>query len=107
MTPWNLAGKVARLFKPVYALFYNKWFFDELYHAVIVRPVLWFGRIFWRGDKAVIDGFGPDGVANLSGGAGARFSKFQSGYMFHYAFIMMIGLIVLVSWFFWRSGAGF
>ena len=96
----SVADNVARIFRPVHQLFYRKWYFDEIYHAVFVRPAVEIGRFFWiRGDKATIDGFGPDGITAMVG----RFSHFcgrlQSGYVFHYAFAMLIGVIVLLAWY--------
>lgn len=98
----GLADKIARAFAPLHRLFFNKWFFDELYHKLFVRTAFALGRVFWRADKGIIDGYGPDGVAARSSAVAAGLSRFQSGYMFHYAFIMMIGLIGLVTWFAFR-----
>ena len=93
------AAVVARI-HPVYTFVYNKWFFDELYDRVFVRPSFVLGRGLWKsGDGAVIDGVGPDGVAaairNLAGRAG----RLQSGFVYHYAFAMLIGLVLLATWF--------
>jgi NADH-quinone oxidoreductase subunit L len=98
----GLADKIVRTFKPLHTLFFNKWFFDEIYNAVFVRNAYRLGRVFWQvGDKAIIDGLGPDGISASSRAFGGVLSRFQTGYMFHYAFVMMIGLIGLVSWFVW------
>lgn len=102
----GLPAAFSKFFKPLHALFFNKWYFDELYHNMFVRPALWFGKIFWKSDKHVVDGFGPDGVANTSQRFAGMLSKFQSGYVFQYAFIMMIGLIGLVTWFFIKMSIG-
>ena len=93
------AAVVARI-RPVYTFVYNKWFFDELYDRVFVRPSFVLGRGLWKsGDGAVIDGVGPDGIAaairNLAGRAG----RLQSGFVYHYAFAMLIGLVLLATWF--------
>ena len=95
-----------KIFKPLHKLFFNKWFFDELYHKLFVVPALWFGRVFWGTDKHVVDGLGPDGMAKTSYGLGGMLSRFQSGYVFQYAFVMMLGLIALISWFFFKTDLG-
>jgi len=95
-----------KIFKPLHKLFFNKWFFDELYHKLFVAPALWFGRVFWGTDKHVVDGLGPDGVAKTSYGIGGLFSRLQTGYVFQYAFVMMLGLIALISWFFFKTDLG-
>ena len=93
-------------FDELYKLFYNKWFFDELYHWVFVVPTFWLGRLFWKGDKNIIDRFGPDGSAWLSQRVGGLLSKFQSGFVYQYAFVMMIAVIGLMSWFVFKHGQG-
>lgn len=104
----NLPSVSVKVFKPLHALFFRKWYFDEIYNAVFVKPALSFGRMFWNTDKNIVDGLGPDGMAKTSWGIGGLLSRFQSGYVFHYAFVMMIGLIGLVTWFFvkmvWGEG---
>jgi NADH-quinone oxidoreductase subunit L len=99
----GMAEKIARAFKPLHTLFYNKWYFDELYNVLFVKPCFVIGKLFWKGDKNVIDGLGPDGLSKVSRGLAGRLAVFQTGYMFHYAFVMMIGLIGLVSWFIYRT----
>ena len=96
----SLPEKFSKAFKPVHALLFNKWFFDELYHKIFVKPALCLGQIFWKSDKNIVDGFGPDGVAKTSLGVAGLLSRFQTGYIFQYAFVMMIGLIALISWYF-------
>ncbi len=96
----SLPGKVSATFKPIHALLFNKWYFDELYHKVFVLPALALGKIFWKTDKNVVDGLGPDGFAKTSDNFGGVLSRMQSGYIFQYAFVMMIGLIAIISWFF-------
>ena len=87
---------------PVYRFLYNKWYFDELYDLVLVRPMFWIARQLWKiGDGKIIDGLGPDGVAAwvLNGARGAV--RLQTGYVYHYAFAMLVGVVALVTWFFW------
>jgi NADH-quinone oxidoreductase subunit L len=96
----EMPAKTIRAFKPLYALFYNKWYFDELYEAVFVQPALAIGRVFWKkGDGATIDGLGPDGIAARANDIAGVLSRFQSGYLYHYAFVMLIGVAALVSYF--------
>jgi NADH-quinone oxidoreductase subunit L len=84
----------------LYTFFYNKWYFDELYEVIFVRPAFWLGRLFWRGgDGAIIDGIGPDGVAARVIDATREAVRLQSGYVYHYAFAMLIGVVALATWF--------
>ncbi|MDB2578705.1 NADH-quinone oxidoreductase subunit L [Tateyamaria sp.] len=105
---WNpsLPARLAENQRPLYLFLKNKWYFDELYNAVFVRPTLWIGKQLWkRGDGNVIDGL-LNGVAmgfvpfvtRLAGRA-------QSGYIFTYAFAMVIGIAVLVTWMSLSGGA--
>jgi len=90
----------------VYTFLYNKWYFDELYDAIFVRPAMWLGRQFWKvGDGLIIDGLGPDGIAARVLDATRGAVRLQSGYVYHYAFAMLIGVVALATWFIVR-GAG-
>jgi NADH-quinone oxidoreductase subunit L len=81
---------------------YNKWFFDEVYNAIFVRGARALGDLFWKGgDKALIDGLGPDGVSALSLRVGRATGRFQSGYVYHYAFVMLLGIAGLLSFALW------
>jgi NADH-quinone oxidoreductase subunit L len=96
----DLPGRTVQTFKALHTFFYNKWYFDELYDRIFVRPSLWLGRIFWKqGDGATIDGLGPDGIAARARDVAAALVRFQSGYLYHYAFVMLIGVAGLVTWF--------
>ncbi|MCA1939587.1 MAG: NADH-quinone oxidoreductase subunit L [Caenispirillum bisanense] len=91
---------LASTFAPVHRFLLNKWYFDELYDAIFVRPTWYLGRGFWKsGDGALIDGVGPDGIAAAAKGVAQRLSKMQSGYVFHYAFFMIAGLFGFVTWY--------
>ena len=91
-------------FRPIYVFVLNKWYFDELYDAIVVRPVMWFGVRLWKdGDGAVIDGLGPDGFAKMTRGMAGVLSRFQTGYLYHYVFAMFVGAVVLVSWYVLRQ----
>jgi NADH-quinone oxidoreductase subunit L len=80
----------------------NKWYFDELFDRIFVRPALWFGRLFWHGgDEGTIDRFGPHGAA-YAVGVGNRFTtRLQSGYLYSYALVMLLGLIGAATWAIW------
>jgi len=96
----DLPAKLAKAFGPIYTFVFNKWYFDELYDAIFVRPAKALGRILWKGgDGAIIDGLGPDGISQVTVDLAKRASKLQTGYVYHYAFAMMIGVVALVSWY--------
>ncbi len=84
----------------LYRFLLNKWYFDELYNVLFVRPALWLGRLLWkRGDGTIIDGFGPDGVSARVLDVTGRVVRLQTGYLYHYAFVMLIGVAALLTWF--------
>ena len=94
------ADKIVAAFRPVYSFFFNKWYFDELYDWLFVRPALRLGRIFWQtGDGDIIAGYGPDGVSAAARFLAGRAAVLQSGYVYHYAFAMLIGVVVILSWY--------
>src|ERR1044071_2431640 len=97
--PW-LPEATVRRFPGIYALFYNKWYFDEIYDATIVQPALRIGRFFWKkGDGATIDGLGADNIAARAQDMAGVLMRFQSGYLYHYAFVMLVGVAALVTYF--------
>lgn len=102
----SLPAKFVKALKPLHALFSNKWYFDELYAAVFVKPASVLGTMFWKSDKHIVDGIGPDGMAKASRGLAHVLSRFQSGYVFQYAFVMIIGLIAIISWFYFKMTNG-
>ncbi|HUK00331.1 MAG TPA: NADH-quinone oxidoreductase subunit L [Stellaceae bacterium] len=103
----GIPAMAAHRFRAVYRFLLNKWYFDELYDATIVRPVMALGVEFWKtGDGAVIDGLGPDGVAETTTRLAVRASRLQTGYLYHYAFVMLIGVVLLVSWYLLRQLGG-
>jgi NADH-quinone oxidoreductase subunit L len=96
----RLPALAASALRPLYVFSYRKWYFDELYDAVFLRPAFYLGRGLWKGgDGAVIDGVGPDGVAAAALNLARRASVLQSGYLYHYAFAMMIGVVALITWY--------
>ena len=104
LLPWlpvSLAGRAGTL----YQFLFNKWYFDELYDRIFVKPAVRCGKLLWiRGDKGVIDYYGPDGLSAAMARLSGRLVQLQTGYVYHYAFAMMIGVVVLLTWYF--SGFG-
>ena len=83
----------------LYDFLLKKWYFDELYNALFIKPALWFGRLFWtRGDQQTIDRFGPNGAADLVVVGSNLARRFQSGYVYSYALVMLIGLAAAAAW---------
>jgi NADH-quinone oxidoreductase subunit L len=95
----SLPRRLAQQQRPLYLFLLNKWYFDELYDVVFVRPAKWFGGFLWKkGDGNVIDG-SLNGVAMGIIPALTRLAgRAQSGYLFHYAFAMVLGIVILVTW---------
>jgi NADH-quinone oxidoreductase subunit L len=86
-------------FQGLYKFLLNKWYFDELYERLFVRPSIALGRWFWNAvDTKVIDRLGPNGAAFMSRAVALRSAKLQTGFLYHYAFSMIIGLLVLMTW---------
>ncbi len=91
---------------PLYNFLLNKWYIDEIYDVTVVKWLRWLGDVFSNiGDKKIIDGLGPDGVAKFATGAAKRLSKLQSGYLYHYAFVMLLGVAVIIALVFRMVGA--
>jgi NADH-quinone oxidoreductase subunit L len=89
----------------LYQFLLNKWYFDELYDLIFVRPAKWIGYTLWKkGDGFVIDGFGPDGVSARVLDVTRNVVKIQTGYLYHYAFAMLIGVAGLITWFMFGLG---
>ena len=99
----GIPAMLAKRFGAIYRFLLNKWYFDELYDAIFVRPAFKLGRGFWKdGDGAVIDGLGVDNVAAKALLAAKSMVRLQTGYVFHYAFAMLIGVLILTSWYLLR-----
>jgi len=100
----SLPGMLANTFNGLYRFLLNKWYFDELYDFLFVRPAFRIGKGLWQGgDGALIDGVGPDGVAAATGVIARKVGKLQSGYLYHYAFAMLIGVVVFVTWYMFNA----
>jgi NADH-quinone oxidoreductase subunit L len=96
----DIPGLIATRFQTLYQFLLNKWYFDELYDFLFVRPAFVLGRGFWRiGDGTLIDGVGPDGVAAAVLNLARRAAAVQTGYLYHYAFAMLTGVVVLITWY--------
>ena len=101
----DIPGAIATMHRPIYAFLLNKWYFDELYDIVFVRPAKLIGYTLWRGgDGRVIDGLGPDGVSATVIRLARRAAQLQTGYVYHYAFAMLVGVVGFVSWYFYVIG---
>jgi len=102
----DLPKKIADRRGMLYLFLYNKWYFDELYDFLFVRPAFWVGRFLWkRGDGTVIDGLGPDGIAARVLDASRGAIRLQTGYVYHYALAMLLGVVALATWFMISGGA--
>lgn len=89
-------------FRRSYNFLYNKWYFDELYERLFVVPSLKLGKFLWEeGDQEAIDGLGPNGLAALSLAGGGLLCRLQTGYIYHYAFAMIVGLVLMIGLYFW------
>jgi NADH-quinone oxidoreductase subunit L len=92
-----LPMRLAQMFRPIYLFVLNKWYFDELYNVIFVQPAIWLARAFWQtGDVTVIDGV-PNGLAALTTDGSRQAVRIQTGSLAVYAFVMLIGVVVLVG----------
>jgi NADH-quinone oxidoreductase subunit L len=95
----QLPLKLAASYPSLYNFLFHKWYFDELYHQIVVKPVLCLGYIFWqKGDQGIIDPFLPDGLAKTVDRFALKLSRFQSGYVYQYAIVILLGVIMLTVW---------
>jgi NADH-quinone oxidoreductase subunit L len=101
----ELPVELARQQEPLYKFLLNKWYFDEIYDFLLVRPTLWLGRVLWKyGDGWVIDGLGPDGISARVLDVTRGVVRLQTGYLYHYAFAMLIGVAAFITWFMFAAG---
>jgi NADH-quinone oxidoreductase subunit L len=95
----SIPARFTGTFRGLYAFLLNKWYWDELYDLIFVRPAFWLGTLFWkRGDQGTIDRFGPNGVAALVMQGNGLAARLQSGYLYTYALVMLIGLAAAATW---------
>ncbi|MEK9281455.1 NADH-quinone oxidoreductase subunit L [Bradyrhizobium sp. ISRA442] len=100
-----LPVELAKTQPMLYQFLLNKWYFDELYEVIFVRPAKWIGYQLWKkGDGFIIDGFGPDGISARVLDVTRNVVKIQTGYLYHYAFAMLIGVAGLITWFMFGFG---
>ena len=96
----DIPVELAHQHEVLYRFLLNKWYFDEIYEFLFVRPAKWLGRALWKGgDGWLIDGFGPDGVSARVLDVTRNVVRLQSGYLYHYAFAMLIGAALLITYF--------
>tara|TARA_B100000029_G_scaffold461232_1_gene492853 strand:+ start:44 stop:1951 length:1908 start_codon:yes stop_codon:yes gene_type:complete len=96
----NIVINLSKKLNIFYLISLNKWYIDELYDFIFVKPYFYLSNIFWRkGDEQTIDFYGPNGFSNLIKLSSVYLSRFQSGYVYHYAFAMFGGLVILLTWF--------
>ena len=94
----NLPERLASINKPLYEFLLNKWYFDELYDVLFVKPSKKLGLFLWKFfDLKIIDGFGPDGISSMIKKFSVKANKFQSGYIYQYAFVMLLGFSALLT----------
>jgi len=94
----NLPEQIANINNPLYKFLLNKWYFDELYDTLFVRPSKSLGLFLWKFfDLKIIDGFGPDGISTLIKKFSIKANKFQSGFIYQYAFVMLLGFSALLT----------
>jgi NADH-quinone oxidoreductase subunit L len=89
-------------FGVLYRFLLNKWYFDELYDVIFIRPSLWLGRLLWKkGDEGTIDRFGPDGAAAAIVAGTRVTARIQTGYLYTYALVMLLGVAAAMTWIMW------
>ena len=103
----DLPEALARQQDLLYRFLLNAWYFDRIYDSIFVRPTMWLGRLLWKGgDGFIIDGFGPDGVSARVLDVTRNVIRLQTGYLYHYAFAMLIGVAAFVTWFMFAGVRG-
>jgi len=96
----GIPAEMAMRFRALYLFLLNKWYFDELYDRLFVRSAFSLGDGLWKtGDGTIIDGLGPDGIAAATRELAREASRLQTGYVYHYAFAMLIGVVALITWY--------
>ena len=94
----NLVNQIVETNKPLYIFLTKKWYFDELYDVLFVNSFKFLGKFFWKKiDGSIIDRFGPDGISNLIKSLSVKAVKFQNGFIYQYAFVMLIGFSILLT----------
>ncbi len=92
-------AKFVANFRVLHKFLFNKWYFDELYNVLFVKPAFWLGRVFWvRGDQGIIDRFGPNGAAAVVALGSRMAVRLQTGFLYSYALVMLLGLVAAITW---------
>ncbi|MEZ5743887.1 MAG: NADH-quinone oxidoreductase subunit L [Sphingomonadaceae bacterium] len=95
----DFPAKFVEAFSALHQFVYNKWYFDELYNFLFVKPAFWLGQKFWKwGDVGIIDRFGPNGAAWVVARSSGYAQKIQSGYLYSYALVMLLGVLAAITW---------
>ena len=95
----SIPEQIVKINRPLYEFLVNKWYFDELYDYIIVKPSQKIGLFLWKVcDVKIIDGFGPDGMSMLIKKISQKANKFQSGFIYQYAFVMLLGFSALLTY---------
>ena len=95
----NILNILIRKNERIYNFLINKWYFDEVYNLIFIKPIKKLGLFFWqKGDINIIDRYGPDGLARLIKILSTKAVNFQSGYIYHYAFVMLVGISILLTY---------
>ena len=96
----HLSKILAHNLDPLYSISLNKWYVDEIYNLIFIKPYFALAYIFWKkGDEKIINRYGPDGISKIILISSGYLSRFQSGYLYHYAFTMLGGLVIILTWF--------
>ena len=99
---WKTGAAKALASGPVWAFLYNKWYFDEIYEFVFVKGARAVGDLFWKiGDQKIIDGLGPDGLAAASRFTSRQFRRLQTGFVYHYSFLMLVAAVAFGAYAIW------
>ncbi len=103
----GIPGRVATFNRDAHQFLLNKWYFDELFDLLLVRSSKWLGYQLWKiGDRQIIDGFGPDGVSATVIRIARRAAALQTGFVYHYAFAMLLGVAIFTTWYFLTAWGG-
>jgi NADH-quinone oxidoreductase subunit L len=95
----SIPARFVSSFAPLHQFLFRKWYWDELYDLIFIRPSFWLGRLFWKGgDGGIIDRFGPNGAASVVAFTSRVAGKVQTGYLYSYALVMLLGLAGLATW---------
>ena len=99
ITNTKILNEIIKTNMPLYNFLANKWYIDEFYELILVKPVKKIGSFLWKkGDLGTIDRFGPDGISKLVKMISNKAGRFQTGFIYDYAFVMLIGLSILLTY---------